>query len=116
MAEAYTSHTIARAVYIPADEAIRVSMEGDPSTSTILSTGQTSVGTTATQIAAANTSRVYGISVMNTGSAAVYIGNDSVTTSSGTPIYSQMAVILPTQDAIYGVVETGSITVAYMEI
>jgi len=80
-----------------------------------LAHGQVSVGTSATQIKAANTSRK-AITIKNIGSETVYLGNSGVTTANGFPLEPGEGFgPLRTTAAIYGIVASGSGKVAYWE-
>ena len=81
-----------------------------------LATAQVSVATTNTQIAAARATR-NSITVTNTGTTAVYVGNTGVTTSTGMllPGVVGASITIPTTAALFGVVGTGTQTVAVLE-
>jgi hypothetical protein len=79
--------------------------------------GTISVGTAATRILESNTARK-SMSVMNNGTSAIYIGfGSTVGTNSGFYLPASQAFTsnVITGD-IYGVIETGSQTVSYMEL
>jgi hypothetical protein len=78
-------------------------------------TSQVSVTASATPILPANSSRS-GVSIVNTGSTTVYIGNSaSVTTSTGYPVLASSAVGFATTLAIFGVTASSSSTVGVLE-
>jgi hypothetical protein len=78
-------------------------------------TTQVSVTATATQILPANSSRS-GVSLVNTGSVTVYIGNSaSVTTSTGYPLLASSAVGFDTTLSIYGITGSSEATVGVLE-
>ena len=81
---------------------------------TINSTGQVSVGVSATQIIAANAARK-GVLIFNAGTATVYIGAAGVTTAAGHILPAGASVTLPTVSAVYGI-STSSQTVSFMEL
>jgi hypothetical protein len=82
-----------------------------------LATGQVSVGTTATLIVAQRSGR-YGVTLINKGSTEVDIGGSSVTTSTGSPLPAVQwaSKTILTTAAIYGIVASGTQTVAFEEL
>jgi len=80
--------------------------------------GTTTVGTTATLIASPDCG-TGGIYLTNTGSATVYLGGASVTTSgatAGPSLAAGASLIFPTSKGpsdLYGIVATGTTTVAW---
>lgn len=81
---------------------------------TLHSYDQVSVGATATQILAANTSRA-AILVTNNGSQIIYLGDASVTTSTGFPLAAGSTVGLPQTSALYGIVASSTATAGFLE-
>ena len=77
------------------------------------STGQVSVGTTATQIFASKPG-VDQVLIQNMGTASVFIGKAGVTAATGYPILAGDTVELPVTEAIFGIVATGTQTVAVL--
>lgn len=78
-------------------------------------TGQVSVGSSATPIIAANTRQ--GVLITNPStSVTVFIGGAGVTTSNGQELLPGCSLTLPVVSAVYGVVATGSQTVSYVEV
>lgn len=79
-------------------------------------TGQATVATTATVIAAARSGRK-DIVIVNLGATDVYIGGPSVTTSAGVLLVGSKGVglTITTEAAIYGIVGAGSQAVSYVE-
>ena len=77
--------------------------------------GQTSVGSTATTIAAPRTDRSgLSIHVLSTALQPVFVGTDaSVTTSNGLELEPGMSVTFATPVQIYGIVAAGSVTVSW---
>jgi hypothetical protein len=65
-------------------------------------------------IKAANANRA-ALLVKNAGSAIVYLGDASVTTGTGYPLFPGEAVGLPTKSAVYGVAASGTQTIGYLE-
>lgn len=88
----------------------------DKSTSTAQNNGQVSVGSTATQILAANAARKR-LVIINTGTTVVYLGPAGVTTSTGHYLagIAGYPVSIYTKAAIYGIVSSGTQTVTYWE-
>lgn len=80
-------------------------------------TGQVSVGTTATQIAATRATR-RAILIVNHGTTEVFLGGATVTTTTGLKLegVDGAAASLPITGAIYGIVASGSQTVSFMEV
>lgn len=79
-------------------------------------TGQVSVGNSATQIIAANTSRS-GVVITNpSASTTIYVGTSGVTTSTGAILPPGSSLTLPVTSAVYGIVATGTQTVSYAEV
>ena len=87
---------------------------GEVAAGTINSTGQVSVGVSATQIIAANAARK-GVLIFNAGSVTVYIGAAGVTTATGHILPAGASLSLPTVSAIYGISTTSQI-VSVMEL
>jgi len=83
-------------------------------------TGQVSITQTATSIVPASQQRT-GVLITNAGTVDVYIGNSSVTTTTGAliPGIKGSSVAIPTRDAVYGIVAVTSPpvpqTVTYVE-
>jgi hypothetical protein len=80
-------------------------------------TGQVSVTSTATLVAASRTTR-RSIKVTNTGTTDVYIGFTSgVTTSTGDLLVGAKGafISIPTTSAVYAIVASGSVSVSYVE-
>lgn len=85
-----------------------------------IATGQVTVGTSSSIIVAARTGVAgngrIAATVVNMGTATVYIGNTSgVTVSNGFPVPAQAAISLNTMSVIYGISGTASQTVGYVE-
>jgi hypothetical protein len=86
-----------------------------------LSTGQVSVGATATQIVAARTGTSgtgrISVTVVNAGTTPIYLGGSGVTTTTGTllPGIVGASVTINTQAAVYGTTASGSQTVSEFE-
>jgi len=85
-----------------------------------MATGQVTVGTSAIIIVAARTGVAgngrISATVVNMGSATIYIGNTSgVTVANGLPLPAQAAISLNTMSVIYGISGTASQTVGYVE-
>lgn len=80
-------------------------------------TDHVSVLNTATLIAAANAAR-RGIMVTNLGTTDVYVGSSAVTTSNGQLLLGTKGafIVIPTVQAVYGIVGTGSQAVSYIEV
>ena len=76
--------------------------------------GQQSVANTATQIIAANTSRA-ALLVTNSGAATIFLGDASVTTSTGFPLAAGSTIGIPQTSALYGIVVTGTQTAGFLE-
>lgn len=96
------------------DGRLRVSTE--PAGVTTASYGQVTVGTTATLIRPTNLSRL-DILVLNDSTTKVYIGSDdAVTIHNGIPIREGSGIATDSyKGPIYGIVGSGTATVAYME-
>lgn len=78
--------------------------------------GAVTVGTTATVIKAANSSRKT-ILIRNNGDATIWIGDSGVTISDGKALEPSKSIKLYTQDAIYGIADTSSVDDArYLEV
>lgn len=71
--------------------------------------------TTATIIKAANSKRKV-ILIKNNGTNSLYIGTSGVTTTNGQKILPKQSIKLFTKDNIYGVAETSSIDIRYLEV
>lgn len=79
------------------------------------STGQVSVGATATLIIAAGTRQ--GVVITNpSSSVTVYIGGSGVTTSNGQELLPLQSITLPVVSAVYGIVASSSQTVSFAEV
>lgn len=80
-------------------------------------TGQVTVASTATQIAAERSARK-GIVIINNGTSDVYIGTSGVTTSNGLLLLGVKgaSIVMETTAAVYGIVASGTNDVTYMEI
>lgn len=76
--------------------------------------GQVTVTSSATQIKAALSTRA-AILVTNAGTATVYLGDASVTTSTGFPLAAGATVGLPQATVLYGIVASTSQVVGYLE-
>lgn len=72
------------------------------------------IGSSATLIKAANPSR-QSILIKNNGSSAIYIGNASVTTSSGFELKSKESILLYNKEAIYGITSSATEDLRYLE-
>jgi hypothetical protein len=85
-------------------------------TGSTINTGQVSVGASATSIIAANANRIK-LTIYNTGTTAVYVGNSAVTATTGSllPGIVGYPVIIRCSAAIYGITSSGSQTVTYIE-
>ena len=84
-------------------------------TSSSVSTGQVSVGTTATLVVASNTNRK-SVIIRNQGTTDAYIGDSTVTTTTGLLIKAGDAITLDrTTAAIYAIVASGTTTFGYLE-
>jgi hypothetical protein len=79
-------------------------------------TSQVSVGGTATQIVAANSSRS-GLQIINTSTVDVYLGESGVTTSTGHLLVGTKgaSVSFTTTQAVYGITSGSSETVTVLE-
>lgn len=77
--------------------------------------GAVSVSTTATVIKAANASREL-IIIRNNGGTSIFIGDSGVTTSDGYELEAGQSVNLFTEDAIYGIVASGTEDARYLEV
>lgn len=86
---------------------------GSPTGYSNLATGQVSVGTTATVIAAARTGR--GTVTVANGATAIYVGNSGVTTTTGILVPVNGNLTLTFNGAVYGIVATGTSSVTYSE-
>jgi len=85
-----------------------------------MATGQVTVGTSSVIIVAARTGVAgngrISATVVNMGTATIYIGNTSgVTVANGFPLPAQAAMSLNTMSVIYGISGTASQTVGYVE-
>lgn len=81
-------------------------------------TGQVSVTTTATLVAASRATR-RSVKVTNTGTTDVYVGYTSgVTTSTGDLLVGIKGAFIsvPTTSAVYAIVASGSVSVSYVEV
>lgn len=79
------------------------------------STGQVSVGATATQIIAAGTRQ--GVLITNPSTTVtVFIGGSGVTTANGQELLPVNSITVPVTSAVYGIVATGSQTVSFLEV
>lgn len=79
-----------------------------------IATGQVSVGASATQILPARQGRRSAL-VVPLGSTDVFIGDNSITPSTGCKLPSA-GLVVTTEAALYGVVASGSLTVSFMEL
>lgn len=81
-----------------------------------IASGQVSVGTTATQIVAANTSRIR-LLIVQHGTTDVYLGGSTVSTTTGLLLAGTKGnqIVLRTTAAVYGIVGAGSQTVSFIE-
>lgn len=79
-----------------------------------VSSGQVSVGTSATSIVSASNGA--SVRVRNAGSAAVFLGPSGVTTSNGYELAAGSAVdlVLEAGEEVFGIVATGSETVHFL--
>ncbi len=77
--------------------------------------GAVSVGTSATSINAASSTRV-GIIIANAGSTTIYLGASGVTTADGYPLFAGKSIYFTTQDQIYGIVASGTESARYLEV
>lgn len=82
-----------------------------------IATGQKTVTSTATEIVPSRLGRA-GIKITKIGSQDLYIGCSNVTTTNGELIAGGCGayLVLPTTDAVYGIVAAGDIRVSYVEI
>lgn len=82
------------------------------------SSGQASVGTTATKILTTGPNPSYAVAIYS--SATVYVGGSGVTTTTGLEIPASTVVTLPStgseEDSLYGVVSSSTATVSYLTI
>lgn len=82
------------------------------------SSGQVSVGTTATAIFTESVPD--NDSVLISASAAAFVGGPGVTTTTGLPIPASTPTLIPTTGAeslqLYGVVSSGTATISYLSI
>lgn len=101
-----------QALQVDSSTALKTSNLG---VSTLNATGQVSVANTSTSIIGANAARA-AVVIANPGSVAVYLGKTGVTISTGHWLGPSTAITIPTTDAIFGVVATGTQTVTYMEL
>lgn len=78
-------------------------------------TGQVSLGTSATQIIAANSRQ--GVLITNPSTTVtVYIGGAGVTIANGQALAPGCSLSLPVVSAVFGVVATSTQTVSYVEV
>jgi len=79
--------------------------------------GQVSVASTATSIVSARTAR-RGVIITNSGTTDVFIGDASVTTSTGLllPGTKGAFVVIPANVQIYGIVASSTQTVSFLEV
>ena len=82
--------------------------------SSTLNHASINVGTSATAIKAANTSR-QSILIKNTGTATVYLGPSGVTTGDGYLLAYGKSIILYHKEAIYGITASTTEDVRYLE-
>lgn len=88
-----------------------------PVNSSAFSAGQVAVGTGATVIKAANTSRKY-LSIKNIGANPVFIGGSGVTTATGYSLGVGVTLTMQesvTTAAVYGIVAAATETVSFLE-
>lgn len=79
------------------------------------STGQVSVGNTATQIIAAGTRQA--VLITNPSSTVtVFIGGSGVTTGNGQELLPGNSLTLPVVSAVFAIVATGTQTVSFVEV
>lgn len=94
-----------------------LSIVSNPVNSTAFSADQVAVGTGATVIKAANTSRKY-LAIKNIGANPVFIGGSGVTTGTGYSLGVGVTLLMQesvTTAAVYGIVAGGTETVSYLE-
>lgn len=89
---------------------------GSNPTSRSINTNQVSISSTATKIVDGNNTRKC-VTIINNGTTAVYIGNDSVTTSTGLLLIGTAgaAITIESTATVYGIVSSTSQTVSYLE-
>lgn len=87
-----------------------------PYANSSFATSQVSVGASATPIVAARSGRG-SVTIENTGTTVIYIGNSAVTTGTGfyLPGVAGAAVTIPSSAALYGITAGGSQTVTVVE-
>lgn len=56
------------------------------------------------------------ILIRNVGDYTVYIGDNTVTATTGTPLDSNVCIVLNTDDAIYGIATGSDTSVRYLEV
>lgn len=78
-------------------------------------TGQATIATSATVIAAQRTKRHRIVVVVPDGGATVYVGASNVATSTGVPVEAGKSVGFQTEGALYGIVAAGTQAVGYWE-
>lgn len=85
-----------------------------------VTSAQVSVTTTATLLSAVESDDRSGSSLLasNQGAVTVYLGSDSVTTGAGFPLAagSSMSVDLQPGESLYGIVASGTCTVAVLRV
>lgn len=106
--EAHSSHTIIKAVYVPADASIRVSgaVTTTPSVSSVgavLEQGNVTVNAASELILAANASRVNGVLLQNVGVYNVNIAYGTAAQTTHITLKPNAVLKVPTTDAIYGI-------------
>lgn len=89
----------------------------EPLGSPDVATNQVTVADTATLIRAADPRR-RGLLIVNHGTTAVFVGDSTVTTTTGLLLAGVVgaSVSVPTKGAVYGVVASGSQVVSYMVV
>lgn len=83
---------------------------------TINSTGQVTITSTATNIIAQNTARQGVVITNSSATITVYVGTSGVTSSTGLPLTPGQAITLPTTAAVYAIASSTSGTVGYLEL
>lgn len=81
--------------------------------------GQVTVTTTATQIAAPGSVPEHGLSIYNAGAVAVFVGPSNVTATTGYQIPATTGVVIPTTAAssgevLYGITASSTAVVSYL--
>ena len=81
----------------------------------ILVSGSADIGTEGTMIVADNPARSI-LLLVNSGSTAVYIGGDTVSTAAGFPLAANQAIELRTTSDVWAITSSGTVSVRYLEI